>query len=123
MRLQWNFYERAINNYSIIMRIMSNVEEDMLVSYIPKVFVEESFFDMCKIMIDDDGTVHEGFYSIDDTLHNLGYTSISTLSGNSSTPSLIDDVFGYGILYIYPLRKELKTIGYLVLGKRYYMDI
>lgn len=123
MRLQWNFYERAINNYSIIMRIMSGVEEDALASYIPKVFVEESFFDMCKVMVDDDGIIHEGFYSIDDTLHNLDYTSISTLSGNSGTPSLVDDVFGYGVLYIYPLRKELKNIGYLVLGKRYYMEI
>ena len=31
INLQWNFYERAINNYSIIMRIMSSVEDDLLV--------------------------------------------------------------------------------------------
>ncbi|HOW55390.1 MAG TPA: response regulator [Syntrophorhabdaceae bacterium] len=123
MRLQWNFYERAINNYSIIMRIMSSVEEDILVSYIPRVFVEESFFDMCKVMVDDDGIIREGFYSIDETLHNLDFTSISAISGSTSMPSLVDDVFGYGILYVYPLRKELKKIGYLVLGKRYYMEV
>lgn len=123
IKLQWNFYERAINNYSIIMRIMSSVEEDALVSNIPKVFVEESFFDMCKVMVDDDGIMREGFYSIDDTLHNLDYTSVSTLNAGAGSPSLVDDVFGYGILYIYPLRKELKIIGYLALGKRYYMDL
>jgi signal transduction histidine kinase/CheY-like chemotaxis protein len=123
VKLQWNFYERTINNYSIIMRIMSSAEDDLLVSHVPRVFVEESFFDMCKIMIDDDGIIREGFYSIDETLSSLDYTSVATLNGNSTTASLIDDVFGYGILYIYPLRRELKTIGYLVLGKRYYMDV
>ena len=123
MKLQWNFYERAINNYSIIMRIMSNVEEDLLVSYIPKVFVEESFFDMCNIMIDDEGIAREGFYSIDDALGNLDYTSVSTLNGNACSPSLVDNVFGYGILYIYPLKKDLRVMGYMVLGKRYQMDI
>ena len=123
INLQWNFYERAINNYSIIMRIMSSVEDDLLVDYIPKVFVEESFFDVCKIMVDEDGIIRQGFYSIDDTLSDLDFTSISALNSGASAPSLIDDVFGYGILYVYPIKKDLSVIGYIVLGKRYYMDI
>ncbi|HVN95443.1 MAG TPA: response regulator [Syntrophorhabdaceae bacterium] len=123
IKLQWNFYERAINNYSIIMRIMSSVEDDLLISYIPKVFVEESFFDVCKIMIDDNGVIRQGFYSIDDTLGDLDFTSISMLNSGASAPSLIDDVFGYGTLYVYPLKKDLSVIGYLVLGKRYYIDL
>lgn len=120
---QWNFYERTINNYSIIMRIMSSVENDMLVTNIPKVFVEESFFDICKIMIEEKGVVHQGFYSIDDMLGDLDFSSVSILNHGASTPSLIDDVFGYGTLYIYPIKKDLSVIGYIVLGKRYYMDI
>jgi signal transduction histidine kinase/ActR/RegA family two-component response regulator len=120
---QWNFYERAINNYSIIMRIMSSVEDDLLVTHMPKVFVEESFFDVCKIMLEDNGVIRQGFYSIDDTLSDLDFTSISTLNSGASAPSLIDDVFGYGILYVYPIKKDLGVIGYIVLGKRYYMDI
>jgi signal transduction histidine kinase/ActR/RegA family two-component response regulator len=120
---QWNFYERAINNYSIIMRIMSSVEDDLLVTHMPKVFVEESFFDVCKIMLEDNGVIRQGFYSIDDTLSDLDFTSISTLNSGASAPSLIDDVFGYGILYVYPIKKDLSVIGYIVLGKRYYMDI
>jgi signal transduction histidine kinase len=123
INLQWNFYERAINNYSIIMRIMSSVEDDLLVSYMPKVFVEESFFDVCKIMFDEDGIIRQGFYSIDDTLSDLDFTSIAALNSSASAPSLIDDVFGYGILYVYPIKKDLSVIGYIVLGKRYYMDI
>jgi hypothetical protein len=109
---QWNFYERAINNYSIIMRIMSSVEDDLLVTHIPKVFVEESFFDVCKIMLEDNGIIRQGFYSIDDTLSDIDFTSISTLNSGASAPSLIDDVFGYGILYVYPIKKDLGVIGY-----------
>jgi len=123
LKYQWNFYERAINNYSIIMRIMNSVEDDLLVSHIPKVFVEESFFDMCKIMIDDDGIIHQGLYSIDDTLNDLDFTSIAMLNSGASAPSLVDDVFGYGVLYVYPLKKDLRVMGYIVLGKRYFMDI
>src|SRR5512133_316037 len=102
---QWSFYERAINNYSIIMRIMSSVEDDLLIDYVPKVFVEESFFDVCKIMIEENGLIHEGFYSLDETLANVDFSSIAMLNSGASAPSLVDDVFGYGILYVYPIKK------------------
>lgn len=123
MKLQWNFYERTINNYSIIMRIMQSAEEDLLISHVPRVFVEESFFDTCKIMVDEDGIIREGFYSIDETLNSLDYATVAAFNGSAATGSLADDVFGYGLLYVYPLRRELKTIGYLVLGKRYWIDV
>jgi hypothetical protein len=74
-------------------------------------------------MFDENGIIRQGFYSIDDTLSDLDFSSISMLNGNASAPSLIDDVFGYGILYVYPIKKDLSVIGYIVLGKRYYMDI
>ncbi len=105
------------------MRIMSSVEDGLLVSNIPKAFVEESFFDMCKIMVDDNGIIRQGLYSIDDTLSDLDFTSIAMLNNGAGASSLIDDVFGYGILYIYPLKKDLRIIGYIVLGKRYSMEI
>lgn len=105
------------------MRIMSGVEDDLLISHIPKVFVEESFFDACKIMIDDNGVIRQGFYRIDETLNDLDFTSISMLVSGASAPALIDNAFGYGTLYIYPLKKDLSVIGYLVLGKRYYIDL
>ncbi len=123
LQQQWDFYERAINNYSIIMRIMSSVEDDLLVSNIPKAFVEESFFDMCKILVEENGIIRQGLYRIDETLNDLDFTSIAILNNGASTSSLIKDIFGYGILYIYPLKKDLIIIGYIVLGKRYSMDI
>jgi len=110
MELQWNFYERTINNNSIIMSIMQSAEEDLLISDVPRVFVEESFFDTCKIMVDEDGIIREGFYSIDETLNSLDYATVAAFNGSSTTASLVDDVFGYGLLYICPLRRELKTI-------------
>lgn len=105
------------------MRIMSSVEDGLLGNNIPKAFVEESFFDMCKIMVDDNGIIRQGLYSIDETLSDLDFTSIAMLNNGAGASSLIDDVFGYGILYIYPLKKDLRIIGYMVLGKRYSMDI
>ena len=120
---QRDFYERAINNYSIIMRIMSSVEDGLLISNIPKAFVVESFFDMCKILVEDNGIIRLGFYSIDETLSDLDFTSIAILNNGANTASLINDVFGYGILYVYPLKKDLIIIGYIILGKRYSMDI
>ena len=58
---QWDFYERALNNYSIIMRMLDYFEEEeSLISKLPKTFVEESLFDMCKIIIDDGGGEKEG---------------------------------------------------------------
>jgi len=88
MKLQWNFYERTINNYSIIMRIMQSAEEDLLISHVPRIFVEESFFDVCKIMVDEDGIIREGFYSIDETLNSLDYASVAAFNGSSATASL-----------------------------------
>lgn len=105
------------------MRIMSSVEDDLLISSIPKVFVEESFFDMCKIMVDENGVISQGLYSIDDGLTDLDFTSATMLNNGASHPSLVDDVFGYGVLYVYPLKKDLRVIGYILLGKRYYMDV
>jgi PAS domain-containing protein len=123
LQQHWDFYERAIDNYSIIMRIMSSVEDGLLVSNIPKAFVEESFFDMCKIMVDDNGIIRQGRYSIDETLSDPDFMSIANLNNGGGASSLIDGVFGYGILYIYPLKKDLRITGYIVLGKRYSMDI
>ena len=38
---QWNFFERAISNYSIILKMFQHVEvEKDLLAHMPKVFVE-----------------------------------------------------------------------------------
>ena len=121
---QWDFYERAINNYSIIMRMLSYFEEeDSLISRIPKAFVEESLFDMCKILKEDSGTVKEGFFSIEDTLNDISMEAIKSLNGGATSPSLISDAFGYRTLYIHPLRQDIDIIGFVILGKRFHVDL
>jgi nitrogen-specific signal transduction histidine kinase len=121
---QWDFYERAINNYSIIMRMLSCFEEeDSLISRIPKVFVEESLFDMCKIFKDESGQEKEGFFSIEDSLNDISLESIRTLNGGAVSASLVNDAFGYHTLYLYPLKKDVEVIGFLILGKKFTVEL
>ncbi|MBA4419366.1 MAG: hypothetical protein C0392_15900 [Syntrophus sp. (in: bacteria)] len=121
---QWDFYERAINNYSIIMRMLGCFEEeDSLISQIPKAFVEESLFDMCKIIKDDNGIIKEGFFSIEDSLNDIDMESIKALNGAAASPSILNNAFGYNTLYLYPLKRELDVIGFLLLGKKFQIDL
>jgi signal transduction histidine kinase/CheY-like chemotaxis protein len=121
---QWDFYERAINNYSIIMRMLGCFEEeDSLISQIPKTFVEESLFDMCKIVKIDNGTMKEGFFSIEEGLPNIDVESIRALNGTAVSPSLLSNTFGYNALYLYPLKKDVEIIGFVLLGKKFSVDL
>lgn len=121
---QWDFYERAINNYSIIMRMLSCFEEeDSLISRIPKAFVEESLFDMCKVFKDDQGVEKEGFFSIEDSMNDIGVEAVRALNGGAISPSLVSDAFGYHTLYLYPLKRDIEIIGFLLLGKKFSVDL
>ncbi len=121
---QWDFYERAINNYSIIMRMLGCFEEeDSLISKIPRAFVEESLFDMCKVFKEDRGTVREGFFSIEESLNDINLEAVRALNGGAGSPSLLHDAFGYHTLYLYPLRKDIDIIGFLLLGKKFDIDL
>jgi nitrogen-specific signal transduction histidine kinase/CheY-like chemotaxis protein len=124
LKVQWNFYERAVNNYSIIMRIMNGIDSsEGLIKRMPKVFVEESFFDMCKVVLEGNGATREGFYSIDGTEDDIDGGSVLMKNADCTAPVIIDDAFGYGVVYMYPLRQGIRTIGFMLLGKKYYMDI
>jgi signal transduction histidine kinase/CheY-like chemotaxis protein len=114
---QWNFYERTIANYSIIMKIFQYVEDrESLIGYMPKVFVEETEFDMCQIIRRDD--LLESSFTIDDSLKSLPLEEIERLNRALFSPCLLNDVAGYGTLYIYPLVQDVDVFGYLLLGKR-----
>ncbi|MHB8109911.1 MAG: hybrid sensor histidine kinase/response regulator [Syntrophorhabdaceae bacterium] len=119
IKLQWNFYERTINNYSVIMRVMKAAEDNSLIREAPKIFVEESFFDMCAIILEKDGKIHQGSYSIDDTLESIDYYRAASLCTSMTSATTAKDIFGYGLVYLYPFRDNTKTIGYLILGKRF----
>ena len=90
INFQWNFYERAINNYSIIMRMLHFVEEEeSLINNMPRILVEGSIFDMCKIVRNDNGTVREGFFSIEESLNSVDLNSIKSASAGVFTPSVL----------------------------------
>lgn len=119
INFQWGFYERAINNYSIIMRMLHYVEEeDSLIHNIPRILVEGSIFDMCKIVRHDNGKVREGFFSIEESLASVDLDAIRSVSAGAFTPSVLRDTFGYGVLYVYPLTKDMDIVGFLLLGRR-----
>ncbi len=121
---QWDFYERALNNYSIIMRIVSCFEEEgSLIRTIPKVFVEESPFDMCKIFIEDNEVTREGFFSLGIPCDDIDIAAVRELTGGASSPSLTRDALGYRVLYVHPLKKGLDVVGFLILGKQCGADL
>ena len=116
---QWNFYERTISNYSIIMKIFQYIEDGAsLISYMPKVFVEETDFDMCQIIRIVKGETQEGFFTIDDSLKSLSLREIEHLNRALFSPCLLNNVSTCGTLYIYPLVQDVDVFGYLLLGKK-----
>ncbi len=120
---QWNFYERSINNYSIIMRILNCLgDRDSLVKNVPRIFVEESPFDVCKTFKTEKGAVKEGYFSLDNSSDNLSLETMRQFNGGALSPSMVHNVSGYGSLYIYPLKEDINIFGYLVLGKNVYIS-
>jgi signal transduction histidine kinase len=121
---QWDFYERALNNYSIVTRIMDCLGEgDGLIGRMPRIFVEESLFDMCKILKEEKGSIEEGFFSIDDSLNDFDFNEVNILNGGAASPSLMNGAFGYQTLYLYPLKKDIRPTGFLMLGKKFSLSL
>ncbi len=124
INFQWDFYERAINNYSIIMRILNFFgDEEGLTGKVPRAFVEESVFDMCKIAKQDNGTVKEGFFTVDDSLADLDMDTLAALNEGAVSPSVRNNVFGYSVLYLYPLKEEMSVVGFVALGRKGHIDL
>lgn len=119
LRFQWNFYERTISNYSIIVKMFQYIEDgESLVARLPKVFVEETFFDMCQITVKDDMEARSGFYTIDDVLPAIEMELIDRVGETLVAPRILHETFGYGTVFIYPLAHTIDSFGYLVLGKK-----
>ena len=113
---QWNFFERAISNYSIIVKMFQYMEgEKDLTAYMPRVFVEETVFDACEVVMRGGG---RSFFAIDAALKRIGCEEIEKPKGVIFSPSVFQDIFGYGTLYVYPLKRSIHVFGYLVLGKK-----
>lgn len=116
---QWNFFERTISNYSIIIKMFQHMEdEEDLVASMPRVFVEETLFDACAVIMRGAKGKGRSFFSIDDTLKPIDCDDIEESGGTVFSPVVMTDAGGYGTLYVYPLRRSIHVFGYLVLAKR-----
>jgi signal transduction histidine kinase/CheY-like chemotaxis protein len=114
---QWNFFERAISNYSIIIKMFQYMEgENELFRFMPRVFVEETVFDMCQFVIRREGT--KGFFAIEDSLGGIAVEEIEKANGTIFSPTVLRNLSGYGTVYAYPLRRSVHVFGYLLLGKK-----
>ncbi len=117
MLFQWNFFERAISNYSIIVKMFQQMEgESDLLAELPRVFVEETIFDACELVMRGNGK--PSFFSIDGSLRSIDCDDIEKAKGSIFSPTVFHDVFGYGTLYVYPLKRGVHVFAYFVLGKR-----
>jgi two-component system, cell cycle sensor histidine kinase and response regulator CckA len=123
LSFQWNFYERSVNNYSIIMRILNCLGNgDSLIKNVPRIFVEETPFEVCKLFKSEKEGTREGFFSLDNSSDDLSLESIRQLNGGALSPSMVHNVSGYGSLYVYPLKEETSIFGYVVLAKDVYIS-
>ena len=114
---QWNFFERAISNYSIILKMFQHMEaEKDLLAHMPKVFVEETIFDSCQLVMRGDGTGE--FFSVDGSLKAVDWEKIERQKGQVFSPAVLQGAFGYGTLYVYPLKRNIHVFGYLIFGKK-----
>ena len=117
---QWNFFERAVSNYSIIIRMLQPVErENGLLANMTRVFVEETIFDSCQIVTNGGGE----FFSLEDSLGPVHWRKVEQQKGKLFSPVLLQGEFGYGTLYIYPLKRNVHVFGYLLFGKKKYIAL
>lgn len=122
MLFQWNFFERTISNYSIIIKMFQYMEDEKdFSSCMPRVFVEETVFDSCEMIMRD--VENYTFFSIDDHLKAVECDELEKVKGTIHSPSVLHDAFGYGTLYIYPLKRSIHVFGYLLLGKKKSMSL
>ena len=114
---QWNFFERTISNYSVIIKMFQHMEgESDLLDEMPRVFVEETIFDACELVMRGNGK--PSFFSIDGSLRSIDCDELEKEKGSIFSPTVLHDLFGYGTLYVYPLKRGIHVFAYFILGKR-----
>ena len=119
---QWNFFERAISNYSIIIKMFQHMEDEKdLAIHMPRVFVEETIFDACELAMRD--AENPSFFSIDGALRAVECDEIEKVRGPIYSPSVLHSTLGFGTLYVYPLKRGIHVFAYLMLGKRKQMSL
>ena len=120
---QWDFYERAVRNYSVIMRLLDSEGTNDLFENIPRLFVEHTMFNICKVFLRDGRSTRENSFAIDGSVIDLNLEQVEKMNAGALSPGLFKQTSGLAALFVYPLRREMKVFGYLVLGNRQPMDL
>jgi len=117
---QWDFYERAVNNYSVIIRMLQciNTKKD-IAEYAPEIFVDEMGFDFCMVLTKNGTGDRCKYFFIDDTDDIFDPDMFDEVCVGLASPTVFDNIKGYGTVYVYPLNNNMDVIGHMVLGKRH----
>ena len=117
---QWDFYERAANNYSVIIRMLQCINNKKeIIEYAPEIFVEEMGFDFCMVLINDVNGDKYKYFSIDNADDIPEPGMLNGICAGIMSPALFNDINGYKAVYVYPINNNMDIIGHMVLGKRY----
>ena len=121
---QWDFYERAVKNYSVIMRLLDSADkEEDLFEDIPRLFVEHTSFNTCKAFLREGRSVKESSFTIDGSVIDLNIEQVEKINAGALSPGLSNHVSGFGALFVYPLKRDRTISGFLVLGNRQPMEL
>jgi len=116
---QWDFYERAVNNYSVIMRMMQCIDNKKnIIDHAPKIFVDEMGFNFCRISVCTGDRDEYGFYSTANSDDILDFDIFKNICAGIVSPTLLNNISDYGSIYIYPLKNNLNINGHIILGRR-----
>jgi nitrogen-specific signal transduction histidine kinase/ActR/RegA family two-component response regulator len=120
LSFQWDFFERTIANYSIIIKMIEYAQDiGGFFQHIPRVFIEETPFDLCEIVLKDETSVKEGHFALD---HSFAQIADQVMDKVAFSTQVLSHAFGYETIYFYPLTANDDRFGCLLLAKRRALD-
>ncbi|HPP06402.1 MAG TPA: ATP-binding protein, partial [Syntrophorhabdaceae bacterium] len=120
LEFRWDFFERAINNYSLLIRFVNVFDKGKdLIYEAPSIFLEELPFETCKIVMEDEKNRAYSYLSLDKTPDSINIETLHDIYPKNNTPYLLNDTFGYNLIYLYPLWSlRSDKIGYLIFATK-----
>jgi len=117
---KWDFFERAVKNYSLLIRIVNTFEKGKnIIDEAPSLFLEELPFETCKIVVEAKTHKNYSYLSLDKTPDNINIETIKDIFPENHNPFLFNDMFGYNLIYTYPLsNKGFGKIGYIIFATK-----
>jgi signal transduction histidine kinase/CheY-like chemotaxis protein len=119
IEFQWDIYERFLNIYSILLKLIELFEKkERVIEEIPQILVLGTNFDTCYAVLFDEQERREGFFSLVVKDPDMDLQKIVKLNRGSLSPSTFFDTPEYAMLYVHPLVSDFEIKGFIVLGKK-----